>query len=318
MIFGIIRHCTHLNHTTIPWTTLRYGTQDDWSQLFARRGQRSWPLSLEFLAVDLSANKISDTRNQFDELPLNSAKVDFSRVQRLKVFGNTNFMPITDNDLVAIARTARNLKEIHITGTSTTSIDGVMALIAASQNHLQVLEHSPLSKDGFEHPNPTSDGFHGHLCDKLLGCPKLRDLSISLPSICEDLFKDSSVQWRGEVQIRAGSLCNHPKSATGVRDGFWRILDIARSLMAVKDQEGTEIDIQLFINYWIFDPRHGQVHGNIELGQGLSDGSWPSSYSNSSKGPYGQTGLYGKDERPYSCISEEEFTIGLRHGYVSF
>ena len=319
LIFAIIRYCTNLDHLTVPWTTLRYGTKDDWSELLGRGTTQRKPLSLEFLAVDLSAKKISDTRNQCDERPLDSAKVDFSRIERLKIFGNTTFMPITDDDLIAIARTANNLKDIHITGTSTVTIDGVVALVDASPNSLQVLEHSPLSDDGFEHPKPTPSKDHGHLCEKIRQYPQLRDLSISLPSLCEEIFKDTSVHWRGELQIRAASLCNHSGDETEAQDRFWRILDSARAFMATKDQtEDGELDIQLFVNYWIFDPRHRQVHGNIELGQALAHGSWPQSYSISSKGPYGQTGLYGKDERPYSCISEDEFAEGLKQGYISF
>ena len=319
LIFAIIRYCTNLNHLTVPWTALRYGTKDDWSRLLGTSLEQRDPLSLELLAVDLSVKKISDAKNQYDEMPLDSGSVDFSRIERLKIFGNTNFMPITDSDLTAIARTAKNLKEIHITGTSTVTLDGVMALVEASHDSLQVLEHSPLSDDGFEHPKPTLSKDQDHLCKKLPQYPQLRDLSISLPSLCEDIFEDTSVHWRGELQIRAGSLCDHSKDGTKALDHFWSILDQARIFMAVRDQVGEgELDIQLFANSWIFDPRNRQVHGNIELGQALADGSWPQSCSVSSKGPYGQTGLYGKDERPYSCISEEEFAEGLKHGYISF
>lgn len=328
MIFEILQHCPNLDHLTIPWTALRYGTKEDWSHVLGRGAKECKPLSLEFLAVDLSIKKMSDPRNQHDELPLDFATVDFTKVERLKVFGNTNFMPITNKDLIAIARSARNLKEIHITGTSSVTIDGVMALVEASHSKLRLLEHSPLSKDGFEHPDPTPANNQGHLCQTLLTCHQLRDLSISLPSFCEDLFRDTSVHWQGEVQIRAGSLCSHhhpksePETQTHTQARFWRILDLTRSLMAVnQDCEGgadAELDIQLFINYWIFEPRRALVHGNIEVGQALSDGLWPRDCSVSCKGPYGQTGLYGKDEGPYSCVSEEEFAEGLRRGYVSF
>ena len=69
------------------------------------------------------------------------------------------------------------------------------------------------------------------------------------------------------------------------------------------------------------------------MGAALSDGLWPAQQTVSSKGPYGQTGLYGKTEEepegeeekyrwgfrgPYSCISEEEFWEGVAKGYVHF
>ena len=38
----------------------------------------------------------------------------------------------------------------------------------------------------------------------------------------------------------------------------------------------------------------------------------------SSKDRMGQTGQYGKDERAYQCIHEEEFLEGLQKGYISF
>ena len=319
LIFNILQYCTNLNHLTVPWTTLRYGSKEDWSRLLGRRTEARKPLSLEFLAVDLGEKKMNDARNRIDEQPLDSATVDFGRVERLKVFGNTNFMPITDDDLFAIARTANNLREIHITGTSTVTIGGVMALVDACQDNLQVLEHSPLAKDGFEHPKALSSQRHGHLCERLLGCPRLQNLSISLPSLCEQLFTDSSINWTGEVQIRAESLCNHPKDEVEAQERFWHILGLARSLMDSRNKEnGVDLDIQLFVNYWIFEPRRSLVHGNIGLGQALSDNTWPNTTTASSMGPYGQTGLYGKDIGPYFCISEEEFAEGLSRGYISF
>ena len=319
LIFNILKHCSHVDHVTLPWTTLRYGCKEEWSRLLDREILNGKPLSLEFLAVDLGEKKINDSRNQVDQHPLDAATVDFGKLERLKVFGNTNFKPITDDDLLAIARTAKNLREIHVTGTSTITITGVMALVRASQHTLQVLEHSPLAGDGFEHPKTSDTHECGHLCKELLRCPKMQSLSVSLPSLCEHLFQDASVKWNGEVQIRAESLCNHPHRQMEAQHRFWRILDLARSLMAVRSQqEDADLDIQLFVDSWIFEPKRSLVHGNIEVGQELSDHTWPNNSSTSSKGPYGQTGLYGKDERPYSCITEAEFAEGLRRGYISF
>lgn len=319
LILDILKHCVNVDHLTLPWTTLRYGNEKDWSHLLSRQTLDARPLSLEFLATDLGAKSTSDARKQMDHHPLAAAAVDFGKVERLKIFGNTNFKPITDNDLFAIARTASNLREIHVTGTSSITIDGLMAIVEFTRQSLRVLEHSPLTADGFEHPKGSSTQRHGHLCEKLLECPHLGSLSISLPSVCEHLFQDASINWSGEVQIRADSLCNHPRSQSEGLARFWKLLDFARSLMANRNQqEGVNLDIQLFIDSWIFESRRSLVHGNIEIGQALSDNRWPDVYSVSSKGPYGQTGLYGKDEGPYSCISEEAFAEGLRRGYISF
>ena len=59
------------------------------------------------------------------------------------------------------------------------------------------------------------------------------------------------------------------------------------------------------------------MHGNFDLGEVLSNGSWPTEKMPSSKGPYGQTGLYGKDEGPFSCVSEECLAEGLLRGFLS-
>ena len=52
----------------------------------------------------------------------------------------------------------------------------------------------------------------------------------------------------------------------------------------------------------------------------MSDFTWPVSKRISGKGPYGQTGIYGpgKDEGPYSYISEHAFRDGLQRSYISF
>ena len=60
------------------------------------------------------------------------------------------------------------------------------------------------------------------------------------------------------------------------------------------------------------------MHADLSIAEILSDGSWPVMAMPSSKGPYGQTGQYGKDERAYQCILEEEFLEGLHKGYISF
>ena len=323
MIFGILRRCTKLEFVTLPWTALRYGTTEDWSRLLGRNEDRHGISSLELLAVDLKQSQIENASNQVDKKPLNSPRVDFSKLKRLKIFGQSNFMPLTDDDLIAISHTAVNLRDLHITGTASVTIDGIGALADSSDATLEIIEHSPLTADGFERPDPAS--LHGpkqHLCPKVLQCTRLTNLSLSLPSICENLFADTSVNWRGEVQIRTGTVCGrHPvslKTSEKARTHFWRIIEEARSLMSVREREGVQLDIEIFVNNWIFEPRHCRVHGNLDVAKAVSDGRWPPDRLSSSKGPYGQTGLYGKDERPYEVVSEHVFKQGLSKHYVSF
>lgn len=168
LIFSIIRNCDCLQYVTLPWTVLRYGSARDWSYVCGpnRRGKSSIE-SLELLAVDLKETQTNNAANQVDRKPLlgpllqSSASasasdgvvvvVDFSNLRRLKIYGNSNFMPITDLDLIQIARTAKNLREIHVTRTTTVTLNrGVKALIEASQSSLELVEYSPLSESESE------------------------------------------------------------------------------------------------------------------------------------------------------------------------
>lgn len=249
IIFDILQHCPALHSVTLPWTSLRYGSAELWSSLFNNRRQERRIDSLELLAVNLKNSQISDFSKIGDKRPLESFDVCFGGLKRLKLYGNSNLMPINDDDLVAISRTATGLREIHITGASSISVKGLVAVVQASKQSLRIIEHSPVLEDGFEHLQPKeSDG--GHLCHHILGCPHLNTLAISLPTICEDLFSDPSVNWAGDVQIRAGGLCgNVPIRKRGDQ---WpevgkRILARARSLMDARAQVGVELNIEIFI-----------------------------------------------------------------------
>lgn len=52
--------------------------------------------------------------NHFENKALESASVDFTSLASLRLFGDSKFMSITDKDLIAIARTANNLRELHM------------------------------------------------------------------------------------------------------------------------------------------------------------------------------------------------------------
>lgn len=251
IIFDILPNCTRLQSVTLPWTVLRHGNVDDWVRLL-RQGQSGGGLnSLELLAVDLKKSQAVLPANEVDKKPLESPDVNFSGLKRLKIFGSTNLNPVTDEDLKAIARTATRLEEIHVTGTTSVTLNGVMAIVDAAKETLQTLEHSPLSKDGFEHPDPFTSGNRTHLCQSLLQCSQLKNLSISLPSICSDLFNDTFVHWTGDVDIRTGGFCGQDGVPMQILHGdeqVWKILDGARKLMERREKEGVPLDICIFIS----------------------------------------------------------------------
>ncbi|KAI4091107.1 MAG: hypothetical protein LQ344_004335 [Seirophora lacunosa] len=319
MIFDILQHCSGLESASLPWTTLRYGNSHTWEMLLRPRDDGTALSSLELLAVDLKQSQIAEAARQMDRRPLDSAQVRFNQLKRLKLSGSSNLMPINDDDLVSISQTAR-LHEIHITGTTAVTTKGLIALACASQDTLRVLEHSPLSDDGFKHPDALSAGDGKHLCEEIINCPRLSSLSISLPTMCSTLFSQHSVRWTGDVQIRAAGVCSlgSLKQSVEARRAVFDILAQSRQLIAAQEAKGIELRIEFFIDHLIFEPWKSLVHADMSIGRFLSDGSWPLQQSWSTKGPYGQTGQYGKDEQPYSCISEAEFFEGLRKGYISF
>ena len=323
MIFNILRKCTNLDYLTLPWTALRYGDAEDWASLLERNGQRHGISSLEILAIDLKASEMTKPENRVDRHPLASSKLDFSRLNRLKLFGQSSFMPLVDDDLFSISQTAVNLKEIHIIGTTDTlSFDGVAALIDPSDRTLEVLEYSPLTAGGFTRTDPAqSSHLTQHFCRRIRQCTPLCSIAVSLPSLCEDFFGEPSVAWQGEMQIRTSNICGlHPltlKTSEKAQDQVFCILDKARGLMTSRDKGNAKLDIEIFIGNWIFEPRKSMVHGNLQQAGVLSDGAWPQAKYPSSKGPYGQTDLSEKNEGLYQCVSEKEFKVGLECRLVS-
>lgn len=154
LIFSIVRNCDALQYVTLPWTVLRHGTDRDWSYVCGRNRRGNSIESLELLAIDLKESQMNSAVNQVDQKPLlrsSGGLVDFSNLKRLKIYGNSNFMPVNDDDLVQIAKTATNLREIHVTRTTMVTLRrGMTALIEASQASLELVEYSPLLEVGQE------------------------------------------------------------------------------------------------------------------------------------------------------------------------
>ncbi|KAF2234428.1 hypothetical protein EV356DRAFT_515080 [Viridothelium virens] len=332
-IFDTVNECSNLHSVAIPWTMLRRGNADDWARLL-RANDKNPLQSLELLGVEIPQDQKKRSENQVDKRAPRHHRVDFSQLKRLKVFGNTTFMPVCDDDLQAIARTATGLEEIHISCLSTISIKGLIALIQSSRNTLRVIEHAPRSSDGFIHchPGELEPDSSIHLCELLTSCPNLRDLSLSMPTVCAELFSNHRVKWSGELQVRALSLCTlQHKRNVNRRD---QVNSLSKLLSAARDlSRGTayrhcasdyqqSLSIEFFMSHSIFTPLSGTVHGDFSLARISSNNLFPREQHFSFKGPYGSSGVYGKqltDEEIelWEVVGEQEYLVAMDSGWVS-
>ena len=318
MIFSILYFCAKVRYVTLPWTALRYGSADSWSRLLRHNSEGEGIASLELLAGDLKKAQFENVDSQIDLRPLESFKVNFSSLRRLKVKGQSNHLPVTDTDLIAISRTAKNLRELHITDTSTITPNGLSSLLESSQNTLEVLEHCPALTTSRD-PPPSGKSLHDQqICSRILACPRLRDISVTLPSICPALFTNTNVKWAGEMQLRASTICGDLpralKTSSVAREALFRTLDAARELMLLREQVGVDLAVEIAIREWIFEPKAVMVHGDFALGRVIADGLWPVCEEKSGKGGYGLS--EGRKEGDWTAINEGEFVDGLRRGYV--
>lgn len=333
MIINILQYCNRLEMVSLPWTMLRYGSEDDWSRILNPRDNGTVLSSLELLAVDLKKVQLSEPARQKDDKTLDSAKVNLGHLRRLKISGTSNLSPIMDGDLVAMSRTAR-LVDLHITNTTCLTSQGLLALVRATKDTLRVLEHSPLADPGFKDPELSANYWGNHMCKEIVQCPQLRSLAICLPTICSDLFRDTSNCWMGDVHVKAGGIC---KQASGSIEtpvdaqlAIFDILDSARRFMQTQQAKSIELNIlislglfpsvgvmgyaDILAGQFIFEPGKNLVHSNFLMGSIDAAGSWPSIQYSSNKGPVDP---YGSGDWAYSCITEEEFARGVREGHVS-
>ena len=299
---------TNLKSVTLPWAALRCFSAGSWNRIFAQTALQS----LELTTVSVPAYETKPASHVTDHRALQL--VDFSQLRRLKLFGNATSNPITDEDLMAIAHSATKLEEFHLTSLSTVTIAGVIAVVKASQQTLRVLEHSPRSRDGFDHPHPGQLPPHEHVCEILASCPNMKDISVSLPSMCPTLFANADVKWQGDCQVRAHTLCtasgNTKHSKTTTNQALREILSHARELAdSRKLLRLRELTLEIFFADFIFEPHVSAVHGEFKWFREVSGGAWPET-KQSMKGPYGATGWYGKDEGPFELMDE---TVFLEH-----
>ncbi|KAK3713247.1 hypothetical protein LTR37_008680 [Vermiconidia calcicola] len=333
--FGSLKHTDRLftavpsaaNHVRRLWFNgffaaetdkLILGSVEDWVDLLNVNTGHGKPLhSLELTAVCLPKGQAIALEQDSTPNPLKHPAVDFSALKRLKIFGNTLHKPICDTDLELMARTATNLECLDFTNLSTISVAGMLALVKASRKTLQVLEHSPRSDDGFYHPFPGH--LDEHVCALISRLPQMRDLSMSVPYMCARVFADHEVKWTGECQVRTTDICRCNQS-TGAHTRVQKLRETfkaARDLISARRRMGHTLSIEIFFAGCIFEPEKKLVHGDFALPEISSNGQWPLHRQSSTKGPYGTSGVYEKEEGTWDAVDEEEYLTAVERHWIS-
>jgi hypothetical protein len=140
--------------------------------------------------------------------------------------------------------------------------------------------------------------------------------------MCSALFANENVRWEGDCQVRAARLCGHEdgRSSIGAQETLQQLLQQVRRLVLARARSYVPkgLFVELFFADFIFEPHISSVHGDFQLAELASEGAWPASRTLSRKGPYGTTGLYGKDEEGlFERVDEAEFLDGVRKNWLS-
>lgn len=261
-ILSLAQACPNLEILTIPWTVLRRGRPEHWVALLKSttsdgRALRSLEVRSSHLTVD-EAHQL-DRTNVSD--PLRDPRVSFRRLRRLRLSGDTRGSPVTDNDLLAIAKTATNLRSLQVTGSSTITVHGVMAVAKASDQSLRLLEYRPL-------PLATDKVWHlpadeeAHDCSILSALPRLVEFDISLPSVCAKLFANPASIWRGTCTVRSDRVCSrmHKDKSQDEAQRLEQLLRSARLRLSERARLRGPLMIEIIHAGLRFRPDQSLVH----------------------------------------------------------
>ena len=303
LIFGVLHQCKNLEDLLILSTALRHGTIENWSFLFGSNAAGPCIKTLEIRATNL--------QKRFDNKALESTRVDFTNLACLRLSGSPKFM-INDEGLVAIARTANNLRELHISHTTPLGPKGIGALIRSSQLSLEVLE-----LDGYSQMKTNQSDSYSHLrlCQLIAYCPRLRRLGLLSVRSCRDIFACNDVVWSGKVQIFLGanSFFQVPQS-DGDTANLYQFLEQARHFMDSRmGPDDKSVEIEIVTGQFIFEPRRALVHGDFQTIR-LGHEPWIVE-KNESHRHLQMIGLGYVRTFPFR-INEDEFKDGLNKGYV--
>ena len=310
LIFAILRRCKKLEDVFLPWTALRHGTVADWSNLFGSEATGSSINSLQIQVMDFpKGSSPTKKENHFDNEALESVSVDFTRLVRLRFFGKSSFMTITDKDLIAIARTAKNLRELYMSNGACLGVSakGFGALIRSSQSSLEVLDLEGLSNIEPSEAEHHKDYRHIGLSQLVAQCPLLRILKLGSIRTCRDILSHEKIAWRGKVQI-----CSQAPQSDEDTEILFQILDQARGLMASRKRPDEEaVDIEILTATFVFEPRCSLVHGDYQRAHHFRL-PWVAEKKESHK----KVQMIGYVRAFPYCITEDEFKDGFNKGYV--
>lgn len=314
MMFRILLQCKKLEDLLIPWTALRHGTVADWSSLFGSNASGPCIKSLEIRATNLPKRAPAmKMENHFDKKALHSANVEFTSLASLRFFGNSKFMSITDNDLIAIARTANNLRELHMSNAASLGPKGIGALIRSSQSSLEVLELNGSSQMEPEQSEQNNSYSHLRLSRLVSQCSLLRRLRLQSVRTCRDIFACDDVAWSGKVQIWLG-VNNSFQVPQFDEDApnLYQVLDQARYFMASRTRPDEKpVEIEILKGGFMFEPRCSLVHGDFQTTHTLLE-PWVVKKKESHR----SVQMIGYVRAFPFCITEDEFKDGIDKGYV--
>lgn len=311
MIFRVLHQCKNLEDLLIPWTALRHGTVEDWSSLFGSNAAGPCIKTLEIRAMKLpKQSPAMKKENCFDNKALESARVDFTNLASLRLSENSKFMEMmtNDKDLVAIARTANNLRELHMSNSTPLGPKGIGALIRSSQLSLEVLELDGYAQREMEQPEQHNSY---PLCQLVAQCPRLRRLGLLSVRSCRDVFACDDVAWSGKVQIwlRTNFQVLQADEDTAI---LYQVLEQARHFMGSRTgPDDKSVEIEIFTGQFIFEPRCALVHGDFQTTR-LGREPWIVEKKESHR----NVQMIGYVRKFPFCINEDEFKDGLSKLYV--
>jgi hypothetical protein len=254
LILSIITSCQQLVALTIPHAILQRCTTENWMGLLGLGSDTTKPLrSLEINTVRVPGRSGS-LRDSAARILLGEG-VTFEHIAHLKIYdypGHNSQSILEDIDLLKISKTATKLQSLQLTGTRSISTAAVLGLAQASQETIRLLRHRPWSR----HTDSIWSGITDHSCDRVATLSKLRDLDVSLSSICHSLFARSKARWTGMCFIRFEGFCSsqHECAKPGLAISLMVILAAARCLITERLRCKTELSIELSWGVYLFDP----------------------------------------------------------------